>query len=213
MYSEKNPYALNMARYSTHAIVIRNIGINKQVLDVGCNDGYIGRLADKTNEFYGLDYLPESVAKAKKVYKDVVTYDLNNLQSLPWDKRFDVIIFADVLEHLVDPEKTLQFFVDRYLAKDGIIIISLPNIANWLVRIKLLFGRFDYVDGSGIMDRTHFHLYTFSSALKLIDTAGLQAEQQLYGANLFGPIIRLTGRLLRNLLSTGIILVCRKKKS
>ena len=109
-----NPYALNLSSYSTHSIIINNIGKNKKVLDVGCNDAYIGKYSDPSNVFYGLDYLPESVNKAKKTYKDAMLYDLNNLKDLPWGITFDTLIFADVLEHVLYPEEALDFFVNNY---------------------------------------------------------------------------------------------------
>ncbi len=210
MYAEKNPYALNLSPYSTHALILEAIGKDQIVLDVGCNDGYIGKLADPSNQFYGLDYLPASVALAKKTYRDAIVYDLNTLTELPWKQKYDVIIFADVLEHLLYPEAVLNFFVKHSLKPGGRVIISLPNIANWMVRLKLLFGRFDYVDGSGIMDRTHLHLYTYASARQLAAQTGLTVLEQRSGANLFGPLIRASGGLLRNLLATGIILICQR---
>ena len=209
----KNPYKLNVSQYSTHRALLDAIGENKTVLDVGCNDGYIGKLADKSNTFYGLDYLPESVALAKKVYADAIEYDLNDIKPLPWKQQFDVIIFADVLEHILLPEPALKYFVDNYLKPDGVVVISLPNIANWQVRWNLLWGNFDYVDGSGIMDKTHLHLYTFKTARELVEAGGLVVDKFSYGASFFGPIIQASGGLLRNVLSTGIIMLCKKPKS
>jgi 2-polyprenyl-3-methyl-5-hydroxy-6-metoxy-1,4-benzoquinol methylase len=152
----KNKYKLNLSKYSTHNLISEAIGRNNKVLDVGCNDGYIGyigQIADKSNIFYGLDYLPLSIKKAKKIYQDASVYDLNNLKPLPWKTKFSFIVFADVLEHVLDPTEVLLFFVNKYLDKDGKVIISLPNIANWQVRLKLLFGQFNYTE-TGILDKT-----------------------------------------------------------
>jgi 2-polyprenyl-3-methyl-5-hydroxy-6-metoxy-1,4-benzoquinol methylase len=117
-----NPYKKNLSKHSTHSIIINNLSENKQVLDIGCNDGYIGKASNPTNTFYGLDYLQESVSKAKEVYKDAVFYDLNQLKVLPWNKKFDILIFGDVLEHVLYPEEVLAFFVTNYLKsrKSGI---------------------------------------------------------------------------------------------
>jgi len=54
----------------------------KNILNIGCNDGYIGKNSDKSNIFYGLDFASESIEKAKKNYKNVILYDLNNLENL-----------------------------------------------------------------------------------------------------------------------------------
>ena len=203
-----NPYKLNLSKYSTHRVIIENIGLNMNVLDVGCNDGYIGKMSNNTNKFYGLDYLKESVEEAKKIYSDVLEYDLNNLINLPWDIKFDVIVFADVLEHLLYPETVLNFFVANYLKENGKIIVSLPNIANWEIRLNLLFGKFDYTD-TGILDKTHLHFYTFESAKILISIPNLKLINDFGGASFFGPIIKILP-FLKPLLATNIILIAKK---
>lgn len=205
-----NPYKLTKTVYSTHSIIINTVGEKGIVLDVGCNDGYIGKDSHKDVVFYGLDYLLDSVVKAKKIYKDAYVYDLNNLQKLPWGIKFDTIIFADVLEHVIYPEKTLQFFVDNYLQSKGKVIISLPNIANWQIRSKLLFGNFDYTE-TGIMDKTHLHFYTFKSAKKLLEQNGLHVIDTFGGASFFGKIIAYLP-WLKSLLATNIIYICEKSK-
>ena|SRR2546429_3061800 len=203
-----NPYALNLSKFSTHNKILRNIGENKAVLDIGCNEGYLGISSSKSNVFYGLDYMENTVKKAKKRYKDAIVYDLNNLRNLPWKQKFDVIVFADVLEHVLYPDKVLQYFSDHYLKDDGTIILSLPNIANWQVRLKLLSGNFDSTE-TGIMDKTHLHLYTYRKAGKLAKAANLKISKTMAGASIFGPIIYLLP-FAKGLLATNIILVLSK---
>jgi len=209
MNKARNPYALNTSKYSTHNIIARNIGRNKVILDVGCNDGYLGRISHKSNTFYGLDYLDDSVLKAKEFYKDALVFDLNYTEKLPWDLKFDIIVFADVLEHVLYPEKVLGFFVDEYLKDGGRVIISLPNVANWQVRLQLFFGKFEYQE-TGILDKTHLHLYTFRTATQLAESCGLVVKKRVGGASFFGPILSLLP-FLRSLLTTNIILVNEKK--
>ncbi len=69
------------------------------------------------------------------------------------DGPFDAIVYGDVLEHLVDPLSVLVE-LNRELAEDGFVIISVPNIAHLYIRLLLLLGRFDYID-RGILDSTH----------------------------------------------------------
>lgn len=201
----RNPYKLSLARYSTHNIVSETIGKNNRVLDVGCNDGYIGQIADKSNIFYGLDYLPKSIKKTKKIYQAAIVYDLHDLKPLPWKVKFNIILFADVLEHVLDPEKILSFFVDKYLDKNGIVVISLPNIANWQVRLRLLFGQFNYTE-TGILDKTHLHFYTFKSAKELVEKCGLKTIKTQSGSSMFGYVINFLP-FLRYVLATNIILI------
>ncbi|MDO8657206.1 MAG: methionine biosynthesis protein MetW [Candidatus Levybacteria bacterium] len=199
----------NLARYSKYQIIVNNTGKKKTILDIGCNDGYMGRISDKTNIFYGLDYNKKAISKAKEIYRDAIYYDLNSLTKLPWNIKFDVIIFADILEHILFPENTLDFFTKTYLNSGGKIIISLPNIANWQIRIRLLLGRFNYKD-NGILEKTHLHFYTFNTAQELVRKSNLKIINILYGANYFGPFIKISKGILKNLLATNIIFICEK---
>ncbi len=53
------------------------------------------------------------------------------------------------------------------LKEKGKIIISVPNIANWIIRLGLLFGKFDYME-RGILDRTHLRFFTMRSLKQLM---------------------------------------------
>jgi SAM-dependent methyltransferase len=84
----------------------------------------------------------------------------------PYRREFDYIVFADVLEHLRDPAAVLRRCLPA-LKETGKIIISVPNIANWIIRLSLLFGKFDYMD-RGILDRTHLRFFTLRSLKQLM---------------------------------------------
>ena len=205
---KNNPYRLKLSRYSTHNIIRKNIGIRKVVLDVGCNEGYLKDVSDISNVFYGVDCLRENIQEAEKKYKGAILYNLNTLNVLPWNIKFDVIVFADVLEHVFFPENVISFFVERYLKEGGEVIISLPNVANWQVRSGLFFGNFDYKD-AGILDKTHLHLYTFKTARELIKKNGLKVMREYGGASFFGFLLRGLP-FLKGMLATNIIYICRK---
>lgn len=93
---------------------------------------------------------------------------------------FDVVVLADVLEHLRRPEQTLLRMRD-FLNPGGYAVVSLPNIANWKTRVALLFGRFDYRD-EGILDRTHLRFFTKRSAEAMIREAGYEVLEFHGGA-------------------------------
>lgn len=203
-----NNYSLNNNQFGTHKIVAENIGINRDVLDVGCNGGYLKKLVPN-NVFYGIDYDEDSLVAAKKEgYQEVFKLDLNNYADFIADRKFDLIIFADVLEHLLLPEEVLIFFRQHYLKEQGRIIISLPNIANISVRGQLLFGNFNYVD-NGILDRTHLHLYTLKTARNFIAAAGLKIDKERFSSNHFGRLIKILP-FLSGILAYNLIFICRK---
>lgn len=208
---QKNPYRITASKYSTHGILlnlIEELPKGAIVLDVGCNDGYLGKDYIGKYKFYGLDYMEDSVKKASKYYEDCVVYDINNLDQLKWKVKFDAIIFGDVLEHLVDGSTVLGFFTKNYLKRGGKVIISLPNVANWEVRLRLLFGKFDYTE-TGVLDRTHLHLYTYSSTRKMLAENGLEIIKEYGGTKTFGLLLAVFP-FLKPLLAHNIIILAKK---
>jgi SAM-dependent methyltransferase len=103
---------------------------------------------------------------------DVADHD--GVQRMLDGERFDTIVFADVLEHLPDPIGTLRGYL-RFLAPNGQILISVPNVAVWNTRLGLLFGRFEYT-ATGTLDRTHLRFFTRASLLRALGAVGLNVE-------------------------------------
>lgn len=101
-----------------------------------------------------------------------MTGDLPESLARPWREPFDVIVAGDILEHLPEPERLLARMAPL-LAPGGVLLLSLPNVANVTVRAALLAGRFPYAD-RGILDRTHVRFYTRASARALLAGAGLR---------------------------------------
>jgi SAM-dependent methyltransferase len=97
---------------------------------------------------------------------------------------FDVVLFADVLEHVADPGSFVQL-AHRALRPDGRVIASIPNIAHWSVRIDLLRGRFNY-QPVGIRDSTHLRWFTGETVKSLFESNGLRviSLQQTAGVGL-----------------------------
>jgi 2-polyprenyl-3-methyl-5-hydroxy-6-metoxy-1,4-benzoquinol methylase len=87
---------------------------------------------------------------------------------------FDVILCADVLEHLSDPWDTLEY-LKTFLAPGGSFIISLPNIREYKVIARIVFkGDFRYAS-SGVMDKTHLRWFCKTNMLELLQGAGFYA--------------------------------------
>jgi len=208
-------YEVNNSVYGTHHLIANEISEDLKVLDVGCNAGYMKSLVGNCANFSGLD-LSETALKVAKEngYKYVEKIDLDCCEYLKLKESFDVIIFADILEHLKHPQECLKFFIEKHLADNGMVIISLPNVAHLSVRVQLLLGRFNYTD-SGILDKTHLHLYTLKTAKKLITQCGLWIEKEKFSSNRFGRAISffpsLGGLLGFNLLF--FTRPCQKKSS
>ena len=159
------------------------IGRPRRVLDVGCGIGLNGLYARQRGaEVVGIEIAEATKAQAERVLHKVVPADIESDASCEkWlaGERFDLILFGDVLEHTVDPRAVLERMT-RYLTDEGHVIVSLPNIAAWTVRLALLRGRFDY-EKSGILDDTHLRFFTRASSARLVESAGLEVLR--IGAN------------------------------
>ncbi|MDC0948916.1 methyltransferase domain-containing protein, partial [Gammaproteobacteria bacterium] len=91
-------------------------------------------------------------------------------------EKYEKIIFADILEHLVDPWTTLRSATD-HLSKHGCIITSIPNIRHYSTLIDLVIrGHWPYRD-RGIHDRTHLRFFTYRNICDLHEQAGLEIRE------------------------------------
>ncbi len=171
-------YEFKPDKYSSHMRIISTLSgmpAGMKVLDVGCNDGYIG-MNLPMHTFYGIEYDPDSAKRAHAHYKDVKVADLDSkIPNYPKGS-FDAIIIGDVLEHLKNPHAALKKFAS-FLKKDGIAIISLPNVGHLYARLRVLFGNFDY-DERGVFDCTHLHFYTLKTMRQLLLGAGLSITKE-----------------------------------
>jgi SAM-dependent methyltransferase len=157
-----------------------------RVLDVGCGAGAltVAIHAGKNNEVACVepDPLRSAAARARGLCVHEGFFDAKFAQGCG---TFDVIVFADVLEHLADPSAVLRMARDC-LKSRGSLIVSVPNVAHWTVRLRLLLGRFQYADG-GIMDATHLRWFTRNTLVSLLQNAGFTAPRIRGSAGMWMP--------------------------
>lgn len=143
-----------------------------KVLDVGCSSGNFGEvLIEKKDcivdgiELDKNDYR-EAKIKLRKVFKlNIETDDLSVVND-----KYDYIYFGDVIEHLVDPIKSLER-VKKFLNPDGCLVFSIPNMSHISVRLMLLNGNLIYGE-TGLLDKTHLHFYTHNEVQRVFSGAG-----------------------------------------
>ena len=103
------------------------------VLEVGCGietlTGLIGKFLEN-GSLLALDFSPESINIAKKRLKGLKNVELleKNFLKFETDKRFDVVVFPDVLEH-IPLENHFELFkkAANLMATDAFIYINIPN--------------------------------------------------------------------------------------
>jgi SAM-dependent methyltransferase len=143
-----------------------------RVLDVGCGAGASGALLrQRGHHVTGVELLPDVAAQARRALDVVVTTDVDSA-GLPFPPNsFDAILFADVLEHFVDPWRVVRQAA-RLLAPDGVVVASIPNVQYFGVVRGLVRGRWDYRE-RGILDRGHLRFFTLATIRQMFDQAGL----------------------------------------
>jgi len=142
-----------------------------RVLDVGCSSGYLARpLREAGARVVGIELDPAAAAEARAVCEAVVVGDVESVD-LPFEPAsFDVVLCGDVVEHLRDPGAALAR-LRPFLRPGGRLVLTTPNVANWVIRLSLLAGRWRYTD-RGILDRTHTHLFTRNTLTETVTQAG-----------------------------------------
>lgn len=169
---------------TTHARTVRLIGTDRRVLELGPATGYMSDVLRRRGcSVVGIEIDREMATQAAQYCERVIVGDLEtlDLDAELGSDRFDVIVAADVLEHLKDPLRAL-LQLRRFLSDQGFFVMSLPNVAHGSVRLALLEGRFPYQQ-SGLLDRTHLRFFTRESIGALLDEAGLAATE-IYHQNL-----------------------------
>jgi len=150
---------------------IRALPPGLRLLDLGAAGGHLGRaVRDRCAYLAGVEPDPSLPEEARAGYDDWRRTDA--AAAGEWSAPFDVVVCADLLEHLPRPEALLER-IRVWLRPGGTLLVSVPNVANVTVRASLLAGRFSYSD-RGILDRTHVHFYTRRSARALLTDAGFR---------------------------------------
>lgn len=172
---------------------ISKIGPGKMILDIGIGYGFYDIILKKD---FGLDVIGMEIERNIPAY--CLLPKLHNIQVIPGelskkpssipDNSFDVVILAEVIEHLrISPLRAL-LEIKRLLKPEGLLILTTPNIARLSNVLTLLAGRNivemlpdDDTEISHITDRmTHIREYTMHELKMLIERAGYEIIRAKY---------------------------------
>jgi 2-polyprenyl-3-methyl-5-hydroxy-6-metoxy-1,4-benzoquinol methylase len=137
-----------------------------RILDIGCGAGDNAALIKSKYtecDVFGITYSAAEAEIAKTLMKQCFVFDIES--AIPPDlakQSFDVLIFAHVLEHLKNPSEVLAKF-SRLLNSGGQVLIAVPNILSWRMRLQFLCGVFEY-ESAGELDDTHLRFFTYFTA-------------------------------------------------
>lgn len=157
------------------------------VLELGPASGYFSRyLREELECTIDAVEINQNMAEGARpfcrqlVIGDLAVLDLAAVLTCP---SYDVIIAADVVEHLAEPEALLRR-LRPLLQPDGRLLLSVPNVAYAGLVAALLDGRFEYRD-EGLLDRTHLRFFTRESLFAMLEAEGFHVDAH---APVFRPL-------------------------
>jgi 2-polyprenyl-3-methyl-5-hydroxy-6-metoxy-1,4-benzoquinol methylase len=203
-------YQLKPSEDSSHGRITKFLHCRppSRILDLGCSSGLLAeQLRAMGHEVVGVDVNEiEGVEDRTDLF---VRADLNDGIPSQVGSGYDVVLAADVLEHVMNPAAMLSQ-IREVLAPSGTALLCVPNIAHWYPRFRSTLGLFDY-DQRGILDSTHIRFFTRRSLVKMVERRGFAIRRVepiglpldplgVKGAR--ARLVRLTDRVLSNLWPT-----------
>ena len=163
---------------NAHSFVLQLTGRDKNVLELGAASGHVtAELTKRGNRVTAVEIDISNRDLLSQAAEKVIITDLDRLDLVKklQGEKFDVIIAADVLEHLTRSSLVL-FQLHELLKEDGYIVASIPNIAHGDVRLTMLQGNFPYAE-SGLLDKTHLQFFTRSSVKEFFNDNGFDITE------------------------------------
>jgi SAM-dependent methyltransferase len=195
------PLSSGMGRAKLQASVLARIAADAGrplvAVDIGCGDGMCTEVARSvcastpgaSVAFVGMDWSIAALKQAHARTIPVARASADN-RGLPLaDSSVDVVIMSELIEHLVDPDSTLDE-AWRVLRPGGTLLLSTPNLAAWYNRVLLACGiqpLFTEVSLRGIYGRPgsevvgHLRVFTRRALLGLLRAIGF-VEIRITGA-------------------------------
>jgi 2-polyprenyl-3-methyl-5-hydroxy-6-metoxy-1,4-benzoquinol methylase len=209
-YKEIKPASyFSLIRYD----IINLIQCNKcNILEIGCGEGNTLlelKRQGKAKFIVGVDIvdLNQSVKLDRFILANIETDNID----LPTNY-FDIIICADVLEHLINPWDVLEK-IKKFLKPDGIIIASIPNIREFdTLRSIIIKGDFKYVE-NGVLDKTHLRFFCKKNIIELFERSGYKVEKITFDLSLAPKrnlLLKLSCGILEEFLVVQYLVVARK---
>jgi len=170
-------YTVDLNSRTAPTFVAELTGSHKRVLEIGCGPGSITRILALQGQCQvtGIELDTSAIEKAAPYCEQIFQADLNApewLSLVDAMNPFDVVVAADVLEHLYDPWVTLKRMT-TLIGPDGYLVISLPHVGHAAVVSCLLNSDFEYRDW-GLLDRTHIRFFGLRNIENLFAQAGLK---------------------------------------
>jgi 2-polyprenyl-3-methyl-5-hydroxy-6-metoxy-1,4-benzoquinol methylase len=169
-------YLIDVSDDSAPARVVRMVGTGKRVLEIGAGPGSITRALRNIYDcrITAIEFNDEWIEDLKPLCERVYRLDLNDPSwpaALESDAKFDVVVAADVVEHLYDPWSALPR-MKQFIGPGGYLVCSIPHAGHNAIIASLLDENFEY-GKHGLLDKTHIRFFGLQNIQNLFDQAGL----------------------------------------
>ena len=151
-----------------------------RVVDVGCGAGDNARLMKQSGRVVtGVTWSEAEARLAAPHLARVLVADIE-AGDLPLPRGgFDALLLSHVIEHVRDPAAVLTRLAPL-LAPGGLLLLAVPNMANWRLRIRFALGGWSRED-TGPLDRTHLHFWSYETALQILESTPFTFEHRQAG--------------------------------
>lgn len=209
----------------------------KRILDVGCGTGYLMHKITfiyPKADIYGIDISKKALSLGQKKYNKIKFVFTDAEKKFPFkDKYFDLVISGEHIEHLKDVDIYLSQ-INRVMKSNGTLLITTPNLASWINRAFLLFGRqpwyldpslritlpifsvfgYHFPENLSSLPAGHLRLYTLDMLKKLLKAYGFITKKSYGGWMLSKPWLKQIDMMFSHFpsLAFGLILVAKKEK-
>jgi len=182
---------------------------DEEFLDIGCGHGGVSsELIKRGHKVSGIEINKDAIESLKSKGFEVFHKDIS--KPLELDKKFDVVMMLDVLEHMFDPYALLKE-AKQTVKKGGVVIVMVPLYFDIVDRLKILFtgsvismdnlcyGKKNYLKFRSY-NYDHIRFFRPKEVIEMGQGLGLKVDRIEYEATSYGgnKILRLLVKLLSN---------------
>lgn len=189
VYTPVNYYTQQVNRYVYTASLMCELGLTGRVLEIGVVPGHFAAgLSRLGYEIWGVDIDPGRAVELQSLDRSRLKACNVETDTLPFDDNtFDVVLCCELIEHLrINPLQMLRE-ARRVLKENGILILTTPNRARLISRIRLLKGDPDLESPFLAFKRVedyghagHIRLYTFGELREMLEGVNLTIKKVVY---------------------------------
>ncbi|ARU06287.1 glycosyl transferase family 2 [Comamonas serinivorans] len=171
---------IDLSERTSLSVIASQIPPHARILDLGCGSGAIGQYLSRQGAAVTIDGLTisdDEARLARAVYRRVEVANLDDcdLVALFGQGQYDVIVCADVLEHVRGSERVLAQ-CRQLLAPGGKALLSIPNAGYAGLIAELMAGEFRY-RAEGLLDETHVRFFTRQTLLRFLQAGGWAVDR------------------------------------